>query len=69
MADLVTLLVETRKGAFIFRADGARMKWQLEGPHFLGNIVNHLVADPRDGGTLLMAAKSGRDDPGRAETR
>jgi hypothetical protein len=63
MAALVSLLVGTRKGAFIFRADAAQKKWQLEGPHFLGNIVNHLVADPRDGRTLLMAAKTGHLGP------
>ena len=69
MADLVTPLVGTPKGAFIFRANRVRTKWQLAGPHSLGNIVNHLVADPRDGGTLVMAAKSERDYSGRAETR
>ena len=63
MAVPVTLLVGTRKGAFFFRADAARKKWQLDGPHFLGNIVNHLVADPRDGRTLLMAAKTGHLGP------
>jgi hypothetical protein len=69
MVDLVTPLVGTPKGAFIFRANRARTKWQLAGLHSLGNIVNHLVADPRDGGTLVMAAKSERDYSGRAETR
>lgn len=59
----VTLLVGTRKGAFIFRSDAAQKSWQLDGPHFLGNIVNHLVADPRDVGTLLMAAKTGHLGP------
>ena len=63
MADPVTLLVGTRKGAFIYRGDTARKKWRLEGPHYLGNIVNHLVADPRDGRTLLMAAKTGHLGP------
>jgi hypothetical protein len=47
MDDQIALLVGTRKGAFIHRADPAREKWKLEGPHYLGNIVNHLVADPR----------------------
>ena len=48
MAAPVTLLVDTRKDACIFRADAAHKKWQLDVPYFLGNIVNHLVADPRD---------------------
>ena len=37
----VRVLVGTRKGAFVYRGDNARKSWQLEGPHFLGNIVNH----------------------------
>jgi photosystem II stability/assembly factor-like uncharacterized protein len=63
MADPVALLVGTRKGAFIFRGDAARKKWRLEGPHYLGNIVNHMVADPRGERTLLMAAKTGHLGP------
>ena len=63
MAEPVTLLVGTRKGAFFFRGDKARRAWQLEGPHYLGNIVNHVVADPRDGRTILMAAKTGHLGP------
>jgi molybdopterin converting factor small subunit len=42
------LLVATRKGAFILKADDARRTWKLEGPIFLGHIVQHLVVDPRD---------------------
>lgn len=54
----ISLLVATRKGAFVYRADSGRSKWRVEGPHFLGSIINHLVRDPRSG-TLLMAAKAG----------
>ena len=59
----VTLLIGTRKGAFIYRADASRLKWQVDGPHFLGSIVNHAVLDPRDGRTLLLAAKTGHLGP------
>jgi hypothetical protein len=59
----VTLLIGTRKGAFIYRADASRRSWQVDGPHFLGSIVNHLVLDPRDGRTLLLAAKTGHLGP------
>jgi photosystem II stability/assembly factor-like uncharacterized protein len=59
----VTLLVGTRKGAFIYRSDASREKWDVNGPHFLGNVVNHLVLDPRDRRTLLMAAKTGHLGP------
>jgi len=58
-----TLLVATRKGAWLFQGDPARRSWRAEGPHFLGHIVNHLVLDPRDGRTLLAAAKTGHLGP------
>ena len=59
----IALLIGTRKGAFILRADAARKTWRLDGPHFLGNIVNHFVLDPRDARTLLVAAKTGHLGP------
>ena len=58
MSKLV-VLVGTRKGLFVLRADRARRKWAMEGPHFLGQVVNHAVVDPRDGRTLLVAVKAG----------
>ncbi len=57
------LLVGTRKGAFLIRSDAARSKWTIDGPHLLGNQVNHVVLDPRDGRTILMAAKTGHLGP------
>jgi len=57
------LLVATRKGAWLYHADAARRTWRVDGPHFLGHIVNHLVLDPRDGRTLLAAAKTGHLGP------
>src|SRR5215510_13410596 len=59
----ITLLIGTRKGAFLYRGDEGRSRWQVEGPYFLGSIVHHLVLDPRDGRTLLMAAKTGHLGP------
>jgi photosystem II stability/assembly factor-like uncharacterized protein len=59
----VALLVATKKGAFILRADARRREWKMQGPIFLGHIVHHLVLDPRDGRTLLMAAKTGHLGP------
>jgi len=63
MGSAVQLLVGTRKGAWIYRGDPARANWAVEGPIHLGEIVNHLVLDPRDGRTLLMAAKTGHLGP------
>ncbi|MDE2184026.1 MAG: glycosyl hydrolase [Alphaproteobacteria bacterium] len=56
------LLVATRKGAWIFRSDKGRRTWKSEGPHFLGQIVHHLVRDRRSG-TLLAAASTGHLGP------
>lgn len=59
----LTLLIGTRKGAFQLHTDAARAKWDIEGPAMLGNIVNHIVQDPRDRRTVLMAAKTGHLGP------
>ncbi len=59
----VVLLVGTRKGAFVFRANPSRTRWRAEGPHRFGEIVNHVVLDPRDRRTLLCAARAGHLGP------
>src|SRR5262245_7971691 len=59
----VLVLVATRKGAWLYHGDRARKTWRADGPHFLGHIINHLVLDPRDGRTLLAAAKTGHLGP------
>ena len=58
------VLVGTRKGLFILRGDGTREKWRVDGdaPHFLGQIVNHAVMNPRTG-TILTAARAGHLGP------
>ncbi|HEX9779502.1 MAG TPA: sialidase family protein, partial [Geopsychrobacteraceae bacterium] len=59
----VTLLIATRKGAWLLKGDSGRRGWQIEGPIFLGHIVHHMVLDPRDRRTLLMAARTGHLGP------
>jgi len=59
----VILLVGTRKGAWLYHADASRTRWRADGPHFLGHIVHHVVLDPRDRRTLLVAAKTGHLGP------
>ncbi len=59
----VALLIATKKGGFILHADAKRRQWTIKGPHFLGNIVHHIMLDPRDGRTMLMAAKTGHLGP------
>jgi photosystem II stability/assembly factor-like uncharacterized protein len=57
------VMVGTRKGAFLFRSDAGRAKWRVTGPIFLGQIVHHVVLDPRDGATMLMASRTGHLGP------
>ncbi len=59
----MVLLVATRKGAWLFHSDAERQRWAVDGPHFLGHSVSHLVLDPRDGRTLLAAARTGHLGP------
>jgi hypothetical protein len=63
VAGATQLLIGTRKGAWIYRGDAARRSWAVEGPIHLGQIVNHFVIDPRDGQTMLIAAKTGHLGP------
>ena len=59
----LALLVATRKGAWIFHSDPQRETWTAQGPHFLGHVISHVQFDPRDGKTLLAAAKTGHLGP------
>jgi hypothetical protein len=59
----VTLLIATRKGAWFLKGGSGRRSWAIEGPVFLGHIVYHIVLDPRDQSTLLMAARTGHLGP------
>jgi hypothetical protein len=58
----VALLVGTRKGAFILRSSD-RAKWEVTGPVYLGHQANHVVLDPRDGRTMLIASRGGHLGP------
>ena len=59
----VILLIGTRKGAFTLRSDASRRTWKLSAPMFLGHIVHHMVLDPRDRRTILMAVSTGHLGP------
>jgi photosystem II stability/assembly factor-like uncharacterized protein len=50
------LLVGTVKGAFIFRSDGRRKKWDVAGPYFPGRSVYAMNFDGRNGRQRLWAA-------------
>lgn len=59
----LVLLIATRKGAWLFHGDARRKTWVADGPHFLGHNISHVQLDPRDGRTLLAAAKTGHLGP------
>lgn len=63
MTEAIRLLIGTRKGAWVLTSDGGRASWRIEGPLFLGQIINHFVLDPRDSRTMLMAASTGHLGP------
>ena len=45
----VVLLVGTAKGAFVFRSDKTRRRWQRGGPYFPGHAVYAMAYDDRGG--------------------
>jgi len=44
----VRVLVGTRKGAFVLTSDGARRRWDVQGPFFGGWEIYHLKGSPVD---------------------
>ncbi|MBX3348725.1 MAG: exo-alpha-sialidase [Nitrospira sp.] len=59
----ITLFIGTRKGAFLLKSDRTRRTWKLSAPIHLGHIIHHMVCDPRDKRTILMAASTGHLGP------
>ncbi len=59
----IRLLVSTKKGLWTLTSDSDREHFAIEGPEFLGHIVNHAVPDPRDPRTILVAARTGHLGP------
>ncbi len=51
----VTIWVTTRKGAFSFTSKN-RKSWDVAGPHFPGEEVQHIAQDPRDPKRFYAAA-------------
>src|SRR5262245_37778310 len=59
----LAVLLGTRKGGFILKSDKSRRNFKLSDPIFLGHIIHHMVLDPRDRRTLLVAARTGHLGP------
>jgi photosystem II stability/assembly factor-like uncharacterized protein len=55
----IRILVGTKKGAFVFTADGRRMDWTVSGPHFAGWEIYHLKGSPADPNRLYASQSSG----------
>ena len=62
-APKVEILVATKKGAFMLRGDAERETFRVVGPHFLGCMVHHVVADPRNRKTMLASVRTGHLGP------
>ena len=63
MADELMLFAGTRKGAWFLSADKDRRTWSVSEPMFLGHVIHHVVLDPRDRQTLLVASRTGHLGP------
>jgi photosystem II stability/assembly factor-like uncharacterized protein len=61
--DAPALLLGTRKGLFVMQGDAGRSRWSTSEPEFLGHVIQHAVADPRDGTTVLAGARTGHLGP------
>ena len=55
----VRVLVGTRKGAFVLRADGSRSQWDISGPHFAGWEIYHVKGSPVESNRLYASQTSG----------
>jgi photosystem II stability/assembly factor-like uncharacterized protein len=55
----IRLLIGTKKGAFILSSDGARLDWDITGPHFAGWEVYHLKGSPVDPNRIYASQSSG----------
>ena len=62
-ASEIILLVSTSKGGFIYYSNEKRRFWEVNGPYLLGSIIHHMILDPRDSKTILMAAQTKSHGP------
>src|SRR5689334_5796865 len=52
----VLLMIGTTKGAFLFRSNASRTRWQASGPHFAGASVYAMAFDGREHRHRLWAS-------------
>lgn len=58
---VTNVAIATKKGAFILTGD--KKTWKLSEPILFGEIVYHMVPDPRDKQKILIATKTGHLGP------
>jgi len=63
MPATVALLVATKKGSWIYRADPARRKWTVSAPIRFGEVSHHFVQDPRAPKRMVLCAHPGHLGP------
>src|SRR5260221_4913776 len=54
----VLLLVGTNKGAFVFRSNAGRSRWDMGGPYFPGEPVYSMAFDGRSGRRRIFAGNT-----------
>ena len=59
----INLAIGTKKGAFILQGKQNRSTWKLSEPILFGNIIYHMVPDPRNPNKILIATKTGHLGP------
>jgi len=55
----VRILVGTQKGGFVLTSDGRRADWTVEGPHFGGWEIYHMVGSPADPERVYASQSTG----------
>src|SRR6187399_582084 len=63
VTETATLRIGTRKGCWTLTGDAGRQAWSASEPAYLGHIVQHVLADPREPRRVLMAASTGHLGP------
>lgn len=60
---MTSLLVSTKKGGFIFDLSEDRESATIRDPILFGHTIYHMVSDPREPDTILLATKTGHLGP------
>ena len=59
----ISILLGTRKGAFILQSNSRRKNWKIKGPFFENSPVFHMSFDKRDGKSIYATVNSSHFGP------